>query len=203
MARYNIPTDRAFGVPMRDIQAYAKRLGRKHDLAVGLWATGWIEARMLAAYVDDPARVTRAQMDRWARDFDNWGICDTVCFVLFDRTPHAWGRVDAWAGRRAEFVKRASFALLWALALHDRTSPDARFLRGLALIEHEAGDERHYVRKAINMALRAIGRRNAVLHAAAMETSRRLAATDQRSAQWIGRNAARELAKRGPRRLHA
>jgi 3-methyladenine DNA glycosylase AlkD len=121
MARYNIPSDRAFGVPMREIQALAKQLGRNHELADALWASSWYEARLLAAYVDDPALVTPAQMDRWSRDFDNWGVCDTVCFALFDRTPHAWTKVEKWATRRAEFVKRAAFALLWGLTVHDKT----------------------------------------------------------------------------------
>ena len=112
MRRYNIPSDRAFGVPMRQVQELSKQLGHDHGLAADLWATGWYEARLLAAYVDLPAAVTLAQMDRWCRDFDNWAVCDTVCFVLFDRTPHAWSRVKDWAPRRAEFVKRARLCLV-------------------------------------------------------------------------------------------
>jgi 3-methyladenine DNA glycosylase AlkD len=200
LARYAIPAERALGVSMRDIQALANELGRHHDLAIGLWAAGFHEARLLAAYVDEPACVTRAQMNRWAREFDNWAVCDTVCFVLFDRTPHAWSRVEAWAGREQQFVKRGAFALLWALALHDRAAPDAPFRRGLALVEREAGDDRHYVTKAIDMALRAIGRRNAALHAAAVETAGRLAGAPARSAQSVGTRALRTLAARRPRR---
>ena len=112
MARYGLPSDKAFGVPVGTIQQLAKRLGKSHELAAALWATGWYEARMLAAYVDEPERVMPAQMDRWCRDFDNWGICDTVCFVLFDRSPHAFGRVARWARRREEFIRRGAFALL-------------------------------------------------------------------------------------------
>jgi 3-methyladenine DNA glycosylase AlkD len=193
MARYNIPSDRAFGVPMRDIQTLAKQLEPDHDLAAGLWAAGWYEARLLAAYVDDPASVTSAQMDRWCRDFDNWGVCDTVCFVLFDRTPYAWSKVETWAGRHEEFVKRAGFALLWSLTVHDKVSGDAPFLRGLRLIEREAADQRHFVKKGINMALRAVGKRNAALNAAAVEVARRLAASTDPAARWIGRDALREL----------
>lgn len=193
MARYAIPTDKAFGVSMRDIQALAKRIGRSHDLAGDLWTTGWYEARVLAAYVDEPARVTTAQMDRWCRDFDNWGICDTVCFVLFDRTPHAWSKVNAWAGRREEYVKRAAFALLWGLTVHDKVAGDAPFLEGLSLIERAAADERHYVKKAVNMALRAVGKRNAALNAAAVDVARRLAASAGANAQWVGKDALREL----------
>lgn len=200
LARYAIPADRAFGVSMRDVQALAKQIGRRHDLAIGLWGTGFYEARLLAAYVDEPARVTRAQMDRWAREFDNWAVCDTVCFALFDRTPHAWSRVEAWAGRQPEFMKRGAFALLWALALHDKAAPDAPFRRGLALVEREAGDDRHYVSKSIDMALRAIGRRNAALNAAALETAGRLAGSTARSAQSVGKRALRTLAARRPRR---
>ena len=118
--RYGIVTPKAFGVPMGTIQLLAKRLGTDHELAAALWATGWYEARLLCAYVDDPARVTPAQMDRWVRDFDNWGICDTVCFKLFDRTPHAWAKVAPWSRRRDEFGKRAAFALLASLGLHDK-----------------------------------------------------------------------------------
>ena len=120
MARYAIPSDKAFGVSMADMKMLAKRLGRNHELAAALWDTGWYEARMLAAFVDEPARVTPAQMDRWCRDFDNWAICDTACFPLFDRTPHAWRKVEQWSRRRDEFVKRAAFALLWGLTVHDK-----------------------------------------------------------------------------------
>ena len=148
-----------------NIQLLAKRLGRSHELAAALWNTGWYEARMLASYVDDPACVTPAQMDRWCRDFDNWAICDTVCFVLFDRTPHAWRKVEQWSSRRDEFVKRAAFALLWGLTVHDKGADDARFVQGLCLVERAADDDRHFVKKAVNMALRAIGKRNPALHA--------------------------------------
>ena len=111
MARYAITAPKAFGVSVATLQQLAKRLGRDHELALALWDTGWYEARMLAAFVDEPARVTSAQMDRWAKDFDNWAICDTHCFHLFDRTPHAWKKVRQWSRRREEFVKRAAFAL--------------------------------------------------------------------------------------------
>ncbi len=129
MARYGLPSDKAFGVAVSTMHQMAKRLGRNHELAAALWETGWYEARMLAAFVDQPARVTSAQMDRWCRDFDNWGICDTVCFHLFDRTPHAWRKVEQWAGRRDEFVKRAAFALLASLTAHDKRADDEQFAR--------------------------------------------------------------------------
>jgi 3-methyladenine DNA glycosylase AlkD len=129
MARYGIPSDNAFGVSMANIQVLARRLGRNHALAAKLWDTGLYEARMLTAYVDEPARVTSAQMDRWCRDFDNWAICDTLCFALFDRTPHAWAKVAKWAGHRSEFVKRSAFALLWSLTVHDKVANDEPFVQ--------------------------------------------------------------------------
>lgn len=196
MARYGLPSVNALGVSVGDIQKVAKRLGRDHDLAVALWDTGWYEARMLAAYVDEPERVTPAQMDRWCRDFDNWGICDTVCFALFDRTPHAWGKVSQWANRREEFTKRAAFALLWGLTVHDKQADDAPFVEGLVLVEHAATDERHFVKKSVNMALRAIGKRNRSLNAAAATLAHRLSASSSDAARWIGKDALRELVSR-------
>ena len=193
LARFAIPTERALGVTMGKIQALAKQLGRDHALAQALWDSDWLEARMLAAYVDDPSDVTAAQMDRWCRDFDNWAVCDTVCFALFDRTPHAWRKVTQWAGRKAEYEKRAAFALLWGLTVHDKTAGDQPFLNGLALIERAATDERLYVKKAVNMALRATGKRSAVLHNASLALSQRLAASDDPTARWVGKDALREL----------
>jgi 3-methyladenine DNA glycosylase AlkD len=191
--RYGIVAPKAYGVPMGLIQQLGKRLGRDHDLAQALWATGWYEARLLTAYVDDPARVTAAQMDRWARDFDNWGVCDTLCFALFDRTPHAWRKVEQWSRRRDEFVKRAAFALLASLALHDKHSPDTPFRRSLALIERAAGDERNFVKKGVSWALRAVGRRSVALNDEAVTLARRLAASDDVAERWVGKDAAREL----------
>lgn len=193
MARYALPSKDAFGVSVSNIQLLAKRLGKNHALAAGLWKSGWHEARMLAAYVDEPARVTSAQMDRWSREFDNWGICDTLCFVLFDRTPHAWAKVKDWSRRNEEYVKRAAFATLWGLTVHDKTSDDRRFIEGLRLIEKAAADERHFVKKAVNMALRAIGKRNAALNTAAIATAKRLSASASVPARWIGQNALKEL----------
>ena len=193
MARYGIVAPKAFGVPMAAMQQMGKQIGRDHDLAAALWDTGWYEARMLTAFVDDPQQVTASQMDRWARDFDNWAICDTVCFHLFDRTPHAWGKVAQWSKSRDEFVKRAAFALLACLALHDKQAPDAAFVKSLRLIERGATDDRNFVKKAVSWALRLIGRRNKALNTAAVRTSRTLAASAAPSAQWIGRGAVREL----------
>jgi 3-methyladenine DNA glycosylase AlkD len=150
---------------------------------------------MLAAFVDDPARVTPAQMDRWCRDFDNWGICDTVCFHLFDRTPHAWKKVVPWSRRQGEFEKRAGFALLACLALHDKKADDERFVRSFPLIEKAASDDRNFVKKGVSWALRLIGHRNRALHEAAVELSRKLAASGDRAAQWVGKDALRDLTR--------
>lgn len=146
MARYGIVAPKAFGVSVGTLRGLGKRIGKDHGLAAELWRTGWYEARMLAGFVDDPALVTAAQMDRWARDFDNWAICDHCCFHLFDRTPHAWRKVDQWSERRDEFVKRASFALLASLGVHDKLADDALFLRCFPLIEQAATDERNFVK---------------------------------------------------------
>ena len=193
LARYGIVAPSAFGVSIAAIQRLARQLGTSHDLAVALWKSERYEARLLAAFVDDPARVTPAQMDRWARDFDNWGICDTVCFKLFDRTPHAWRKVEQWSSRRDEFVKRAAFALLASLALHDKGAADEPFARSLALITRAAPDERNFVKKGVSWALRAVGRRNPPLNAAAIEVARMLSSAPEPAARWIGKGALKEL----------
>lgn len=192
-ARYAIAAPKVFGVSMATMQTLARELGRDHALADALWQTGWYEARMLAAFVDEPERVTAAQMDRWAGDFDNWAICDTLCFKLFDRTPHAWRKIHQWSNRREEFVKRAAFALLASVALHDKKAPDEPFLESLVLIERAAEDERNFVKKGVSWALRAVGRRNQALNAAAIATARRLAASEAPAPRWVGKDALREL----------
>ena len=176
MARFAIPSDRAFGVPMGRIQALAKELGKSHELALALWDTGRYEARMLAAYVDEPERVTAAQMDRWRRGFDNWAHVDTLCFALFDRTKDAWKMVEKWSKVDDEYGKRAAYALIWAIALHDKSAGDAPFRKALAIIERTGKDSRHYVKKAVDMALRAIARRSPALAKAATSVKKRLAA---------------------------
>ena len=194
MARYAIPSDKAFGIPVGVLRQEGKRLGPDHALAAALWKTGLYEARMLASFVDDPASVIPAQMDRWCADFDSWAICDTACFALFDRSPHAWRKVEQWAGRGEEFVKRAAFALLASLSLHDKRTGDAPFAKGLALIERAATDERNFVKKGVNWALRSIGRRSTPLHANAVAVAKRLAASHNAAARWVGKDALRDLA---------
>lgn len=194
MGRFNIPNANALGVKMGDIQQVGKQLGRHHELAEALWQTGIYEAQMLTAYVADPERVTPTQMNRWCRDFDNWAVCDTLCFALFDRTPHAWKKAEQWTKAKEEFQKRAGFALFWCLSVHDKAAPDTAFLHGLKLIEAAATDHRHFVKKAVNMALRAIGKRNTALNAAAITVATRLAASQDATARWIGKDALREIA---------
>ena len=191
--RYGIHSDRAFGVPMARMKVLAKELGTDHDLAAELWASGWYEARIVASMVDDAGAVTAEQMDAWCADFDNWAIVDTVCFNLFDRTSHSWSKVDRWATSDREFTKRAAFALLWSLALHDRKADDDRFVHGLTLIERNAGDGRHLVDKAIGMALKAIGKRRPSLTADAVGVAERLADSSAPAARRVGRSAVTDL----------
>jgi 3-methyladenine DNA glycosylase AlkD len=193
LARFGITASKAYGVSMANVQAIAKSLGRNHLLALALWDTGWYEARLLTSFVDEPEQVTAAQMDRWCRDFDNWGICDTVCFHLFDRTPFAWKKVVQWHNKREEFVKRAAFALLASLALHDKRTGDEPFIKSFAFIERAANDERNFVKKGVSWALRLIGRRNAALNAEAVKAATRLASSPDPTARWIGKGAVREL----------
>ena len=196
MARYGIPSDGAYGVTFGELRGYAKEIGRDHALAAALWSSGRYEARLLAALVDDPAQVTPRQMDTWANEFSNWGDCDTVCFHLFDRTAHAWSKVRAWSRAEALYRKRAAFALLWGLTVHDKAAPDRSFLACLPIVERGALDERDHVKKAVDMSLRAVGKRNAVLRRAAVTLARRLASSSEGSQAWIGRSALRELGGR-------
>ncbi len=200
MARYAITAPKVFGVSVSAIRKLGKRIGRDHDLAGALWETGWHEARMLAAFIEEPRRVSVSQMNRWVQDFDNWAICDTVCFHLFDRVPHAWHKVEQLSRRRDEFVKRAAFALIASLAVHDKEAPDASFVRVLPLIERAATDERNFVRKSVSWALRSIGKRNRYLNKAALDMARRLVESRDKTARWVGRDALRDLTSATTRR---
>lgn len=198
-ARYGIPSENAYGVPVGAMLKLGKQLGANHALAAALWATGRYEARMVASYVDDPSQVTAAQMDRWCRDFDSWAICDTVCWHLFERTPHAWSRIAKWSSGKDEFARRAAFALLACLALHDKEGDDAPYARALVLVERAATDDRNFVKKAVNWALRAIGRRGPALHEASIAVAQRLAAHPDATARWVGSDALRKLEATPPR----
>lgn len=197
--KYGIHTTKAFGVAVGTMRQEAKRLGADHDLAEALWPAEWYEARMMAVFLDEPAKVTPAQMQRWAKDFDNWAICDTACFHLFDRTPHAWAKIEAWSTSKQEFVKRAAFALLASVALHDKAAADAPFVASLKWIERAAADDRHFVKKGVNWALRSIGGRNAAMHAKAIVLSERLAVSEDAAPRWIGKDALRQLRKKTPK----
>lgn len=193
MARYGLVAEHAFGVPMGTLLALRKQLGTDHDLAIGLWESGWYEARLLAALVGDADRVTRREMNAWAASFENWGDCDTVCFKLWDRSPFAWEKARQWSGSPREFVKRAGYVLMACLALHDKAAPDRQFLAFLPLIEKGARDERNFVMKGVSWGLRGIGRRNPALHTAALAVARRLASSEDAAPRWVGKDALREL----------
>jgi 3-methyladenine DNA glycosylase AlkD len=194
MARFGINTERALGgVSMPTLRAMARRFGRSHELAAGLWASAIHEARILAAMVDDPSVVTEAQMEAWAAEFDSWDVVDGTVSSLFDKTPFAWGKAVEWSAREEELVKRAGFAMMATLAVHDKHAPDQAFMGLLPVIEREAGDPRNFVRKAVNWALRQIGKRNAALNQKAIETAERIHATGSRPAKWVASDALREL----------
>lgn len=195
--------DMAFGVGMGAIQKVAKAHVRKgaagaawnHALAAGLWETGWYEARSAAAFIDDPALVTAAQMEAWCRDFDNWGIVDTVCFKLFDRvaTDVAFKKIEQWSKAKGEFQKRAAFALLASIALHDKELDDEVFRRRLPLAEHAATDDRNFVKKGVSWALRGVARRSSGLREEVRELAERLVASLDQSSRWIGKDVLRQI----------
>lgn len=206
MARYGIAVDDAFGVSVYELRKVAKRLGTDHELALALWETGNHEARLLACFVDDPAEVTAEQTEAWAGDFDSWDICDQATTSLFDLTAHAWTKARAWARRDEEWVKRGGFALMAGLAVHDEAADDRAFVKLLPLIARGATDDRNFVKKAVNWALRNIGKRNRALNAAAIACAEeiRAAANERaggerggdagaRSARWVATDALREL----------
>lgn len=206
MSRYGINTADAFGVSVYELRRVAAQIGTDHELALALWETGNHEARLLACFVDDPASVTAPQMEAWAAGFDSWDICDQATTSLFDLTPHAWGKAVEWAGREEEWVKRAGFAMMAGLAVHDRKASDGDFERLLGCIERGAPDDRNFVKKAVNWALRNIGKRNAALNSAAIACAERIrdAANARagrvrggdagaRAARWVASDALREL----------
>lgn len=194
MARFAIKTDKAFGVSVTTLRQLAKPYKKNHQLALELWQTGYHEARILAAIIDDPTQVTPEQMDAWMQDFDSWDLCDTTC-SLFDKTPYAVAKIKEWTQLEPEFQKRAGFALLAELAWHSKTEPDETFRQFLPTIEHEAWDERNFVKKAVNWALREIGKRNPALRTDAIACAERILQQDSKAARWIARDAIRELNK--------
>ena len=194
MARFGINPARTLGISIPVLRQMAREIGRDHALARALWASGVHEARILAGFIDDPACVTPAQMDRWAATFDSWDVCDQVCSNLFDRTPFAFQKAVAWTRRPEEFVKRAGFVLMAALAVHDRQTADAAFERFLRIIARGSTDDRNFVKKAVNWALRQIGKRNRRLNRKAIAQAKVIQRMPSKAARWIAADALRELA---------
>lgn len=192
--QYGIHAEKSYGVPMRRLLQIAKTTGRDHQLALELWAQGSYEARTIAALVDDPEQVGPDQMQRWCEDFDNWAIVDTACFRLFDRTTDAWLMVDRWANDDRLFVKRAGFALLWGLALHDRETPDKHFIRALDHAREHSTDPRHLVGKAITMAMRAIATKRPALSEHVVDLADELCQSSDPVARRVGKPIQRSFA---------
>jgi 3-methyladenine DNA glycosylase AlkD len=193
MARYGINTAGTLGVPIPVLRRLAREAGKDHALAAELWKSGIHEARILATMVDDPSRVRARQMDRWARDLDSWDVCDQACQNLFRHTPLAFAKAAQWARAQPEFVRRAGFSLMAGLAAGAKDAADTRFAAFLPLIAEAVGDDRNMVRKAVNWALRGIGKRNRRLHRLAIAAATEIARQDSRSARWIAADALREL----------
>ena len=193
MDRFGIQSSNSFGVSVPKIRTLAREVGRDHQLALKLWETGLHDARLLASMVDDPEQVTVDQMDRWVRDFDSWNVVDGSCGNLFDKTPFAVAKAREWCKRREEFVKRAGFVLMAELAVHDKRAKDKLFIDFLPLIIAGASDERNFVKKAVNWALRQIGKRNLKLNRAAVSTAIKIQRMDSGTAKWVASDALREL----------
>jgi len=197
LERYAIKTPKAFGIRTPELKAFAREVKKlvddRHRAAQELWETGNYDARAIAFLIDDPKKVTVEQMDAWAADFDNWATVDGTCSYLFCRTPYAYGKVVEWAQRDEEFVKRASFSLIAYLAVHDKKAPDSKLAAFLPLIEKHAEDGRNFVKKAVNWALRQIGKRDLALNKLAIAAAQRIKAQNTPSARWIASDALREL----------
>ena len=193
MKRFGLPTQNALGISAPTLRALAKKIGRDQDLSLKLWSTGIMEARVLAALIGDPQKVTKRQMERWVKDFDSWGVCDACCGVLFVYSPYALEATFRWACSEREFVKRAGFVMMAEMAIHLKTLGDRQFLPMLKLIRRESVDERNFVMKAVNWALRQIGKRNSRLNRLCIGEAKRIQASSSRSARWIASDALREL----------
>ncbi|HKN23485.1 MAG TPA: DNA alkylation repair protein [Candidatus Acidoferrum sp.] len=193
MARFGIRAKKVYGVSKPKLDEVAKRIGKNHALGLKLWNTGIHDARLLGVLISEPRLVTSRQMERWARDFDNWDVCDGSCCHLFVDAKLAWNKAFAWSRRRREFEKRAGFALTAFLALHDKAATHGTFKKFLKAIEREAWDERNFVRKAVNWALRNIGKRNRRLNREAIATAERIRREGTRAGRWIAADALREL----------
>jgi 3-methyladenine DNA glycosylase AlkD len=193
MMKFGIRGKEMLGVSVNVLRRLAKKVGKDHELALRLWDTGIHEAMLLATMVDDPASVTTGQMEKWVRQFDSWDLCDGCCGNLFDKTPFAYSKALAWSRAQAEFVKRAGFAMMAWLAVHDKSADDSRFIAFFPAIRKGSTDERNFVKKAVNWALRSIGKRNANLNVKAIAEATSIWKLDSKSAKWIAADALREL----------
>lgn len=197
MKRFGIVTDHSFGIPAPILKQFAKEVKKqandRHELASKLWKTGIYDARAVAFLIDDPKLVTQGQMDAWAKDFDNWATVDGACGYLFCRTPFAYEKAVEWTSKKPEFVKRAGFSLMAYLAVHDKKAPDEKLAAFLPLIEQHSDDDRNFVKKAVNWALRQIGKRSLALNKLAVESAERIKLQDAKPARWIASDALREL----------
>jgi 3-methyladenine DNA glycosylase AlkD len=193
LAYFGVDVPKAYGISAPVLHAFARRIGKDQQLAEELWASGVHEAKILAALIGQPHKITSAQMERWVRDFDSWDVVDNACCYLYAYAQPAWSKAQEWSSRRAEFQKRAAFSLMAYLSYKDKLSPEARFEKLLPIIEREACDERNFVRKAVNWALRNIGKRNLQLNQAAIRAAERIRQQDSRTARWIAADALREL----------
>jgi len=192
MSGFGINPKDAYGISIPQLRKIAKGIGRDHELAKQLWGSRIHEARILASYIDEPMKVTEAQLEKWVKDFDSWDVCDQVC-DLFEETPYAYKKATEWSSRKEEFVKRAAFALIAGLAVHDKKASDNQFEQFFPIIKHEATDDRNFVKKAVNWALRNIGKRNKRLNAKAIKLARGIHKMDSKTAKWIASDALREL----------
>jgi len=193
MSRYGMATEKRLGIAMPALRKMAKELGKDHELALGLWQTRIPEARILASMLDEPLKLTEEQMEDWVKDINSWDVCDQVCMNLFEKTPLVWKKILAWSEREEEFVKRTAYALIACLAWHDKKADDGKFIALLPVIKRGATDGRNFVKKAVNWALRNIGKRNLDLNKAAIEAAKEIQCLDAKSARWIAANALREL----------
>ena len=193
MARYGIPIERRLCISVPDLRKLAKEIGKDHKLAMDLWRTGIGEARILATMIGDPDELTEEQMEDWVKDINSWDVCDQVCMNLFRNNQLAWKKILDWSEREEEFAKRTAFSLIACLAWHDKKAADEKFLELLPVIVRESADERNFVKKGINWALRSIGKRNLNLNKAAISTAKEIQQLDSRSARWIASDAIREL----------
>jgi len=193
MARFGINPKGTLGISMPFLRVYAKKIGKNHRLALELWETGIHEARILSGLIAEPQKITEKQMDKWVGDFDSWDVCDTVCLNIFDKTDNAYIQAKKWAQNEKEFTRRAGFALMASLAVHDKEASDEKLLQFFPYIEKYSDDDRNFVRKAVNWALRQIGKRNLRLCRQAMALSKEILKNDSKAARWIAIDAIREL----------